>query len=79
MLPVGCGELFGATAIWLQGSWVGPLGALALLGTSVGAVFCHLVFDTWKQGVPAMITGTLSAFVIWSGKDTLESLIRSVV
>ncbi|WP_299425121.1 DoxX family protein [uncultured Shimia sp.] len=71
MLLVGCVELFGATAIWFQGSWVGPLGALALLGTSIGAIGCHLIWDTWKDGIPAMITGTLSAIVAWSGKGAL--------
>ncbi len=68
MMLVGFVELFGAVAIWFQGSWVGTLGALALLGTSVGAIGCHLIWDTWKEGVPAMITGTLSAIVAWSGK-----------
>ncbi len=67
MRLVGVVELFGAVAIWFQSSWVGPLGALALLGTSVGAICCHLKFDTWKQGIPAMITGTLSALVLYSG------------
>ncbi len=64
MFLVGCGELFGAIAIWFQSSWIGPLGALALLSTSVGAIFCHLVYDTWKQGIPATITGTLAALVL---------------
>ncbi len=67
MFLVGCAELFGAIAIWFQSSWVGPLGALALLGTSLGAIFCHLVFDTWKQGVPALITASLSATVFSNG------------
>ncbi len=64
MFLVGCGELFGAIAIWFQSSWIGPLGALALLSTSVGAIFCHLVYDTWKQGIPATITGSLAALVL---------------
>ena len=68
MMLVGFVELLGAVAIWFQGSWVGTFGALALLGTSVGAIGCHLIWDTWKEGVPAMITGTLSAIVAWSGK-----------
>lgn len=74
MFLVGCVELFGATTIWFQTSWLGPLGALALLGTSIGAIFCHLMFDTWKQGVPAMITGTLSVIVAWKGQGALFSL-----
>jgi hypothetical protein len=75
MALVGCVELFGAIAIWFQTSWLGPLGALALLGTSLGAIACHLIFDSWKDGVPAMITATLSAFVLWSGLDKLLGLI----
>ncbi len=67
----GFPELFGAIAIWFQGSWIGTLGALALLGTSVGAIGCHLIWDTWKAGVPAMITGTLAAVVAWSGRGAL--------
>ncbi len=67
MFVVGLVELFGAAGIWFQGSLVGALGAAALLATSVGAIFCHLVFDTWKDGVPAMITAALSAFVLWQG------------
>lgn len=71
MALTGVVELFGAIAIWSQGSWIGTLGALALLGTSLGAIGCHLIWDTWKEGVPAMVTGTLSAIVAWSGKDAL--------
>ena len=71
MFLVGLAELFGAVTIWFQGSWLGPLGALALLATSIGAVACHVLFDTWKDGLPAMITGFLSAFVLWSGHDQL--------
>ena len=78
MMLVGFAELFGAIAIWFQGSWVGTLGALALLGTSVGAIGCHLIWDTWKEGVPAMITGTLSAIVAWSGKSALLAFLGFV-
>jgi len=68
MVIVGLAELFGAVAIWFQGSWVGTVGALVLLGTSIGAIGCHLIWDTWKDGIPAMITSVLSATVAWSGK-----------
>jgi DoxX-like protein len=71
MALTGLVELFGAIAIWFQGSWIGTLGALALLATSTGAIFFHLVFDTWKEGVPAMITGTLSAFIAWTNREPL--------
>ena len=73
MFVVGLVELFGAVCIWFQGSWLGPLGAAALLVTSVGAILCHLVFDTWKDGVPAMITAALSAFVLWQGRSGISS------
>lgn len=60
--PVG---LFGAVAIWDRSSWLGPLGGLALLGTSLGAIVCHLAWGTWKEGVPAI--ATLSAILLWPG------------
>lgn len=74
MFLVGFVEVFGALSIWFQGSWLGPLGALALLTTSIGAIVCHLVFDTWKDGVPAMVTGALSAFVLWHGWSSISSV-----
>ena len=76
MMLTGLVELFGAIAIWFQQSWVGTLGALALLGTSVGAVVCHLYFDTWKEGVPALITGTLSALIAWVNRVPLIDLLN---
>ena len=74
MALTGLAELFGAIAIWFQGSWIGLLGALALLCTSAGAIFCHLIFETWKEGVPAMVTGTLSAFIVWTNRARLMDL-----
>lgn len=74
MRLVGMVELFGAISIWFQSFWLGPLGALALLGTSVGAIFCHLVFDSWKEGVPAMITGIFSAMIAWQNRAPLLEL-----
>lgn len=71
MALVGCVELFGAITIWFQGSWLGILGALAILGTSCGAIVFHLVFDTWKDGVPAMITALLSAIIVWSNRGPM--------
>ena len=71
MAVVGFVELFGAIAIWFQGSLIGSLGALAIVATSAGAIFFHLIFDTWKDGIAAMITVTLSACVAWIGKDPI--------
>jgi hypothetical protein len=75
MMLVGFAELFGAVFIWFQGSLPGTLGALVLLGTSTGAIACHLIWDSWKEGVPAMITGALSATVAWSDRDALFTLV----
>ena len=64
MTLVGLVELFGAIALWSPGP-VGKLGVLALAGTSVGAIYFHLRYDTWKDGVPAMVTLSLSAVLFW--------------
>ncbi len=65
MHVVGFVELFGAVALWFPG-YIGATGALALLGTSVGAIVCHLYFDTWKDGIPAMVTLALSVVVLYA-------------
>ncbi|MEH6453587.1 MAG: DoxX family protein [Psychromonas sp.] len=65
MALVGTVELFGAITIWLQSSIFGLLGAMALLGTSLGAICFHLRFDTWKDGIPASVTLILSGIVIY--------------
>lgn len=75
MALVGCAELFGAIAIWFPESPLGALGALAILATSLGAIGFHLRFDTWKDGVPSMITLTLSAFLAWNIRMPLLDLL----
>lgn len=75
MALVGVVELFGALAIWFQGGLLGFMGAAALLGTSLGAIGCHLIWDTWKDAVPAMITATLSACVLWSARNTVLAIL----
>ena len=52
-------------ALWLPG-YLGILGLLALFGTSAGAIYFHLRFDTWKDGIPAMITLSFSVIVIYA-------------
>ena len=64
MFLVGAIELFGAVTIGFQDHPVGLFGALAIFLTSIGAIGFHLKFDTWKDGIPALITGLLSAFFI---------------
>lgn len=75
MALVGLVELFGAIAVWFHTSPVGPLGALAILGTSTGAIVFHLIYDTWKDGVPSMITLVLSAFLAWTIRAPLFELL----
>ena len=62
MAVVGFVELFGVITLWLPGGYR-LIGALALFATSAGAIFFHLRFDTWKDGVPAMVTLLLSGVV----------------
>lgn len=71
MAIIGIVELFGAVSISATGTALGTIGALALLGTSVGAIGCHLIWDTWKEAVPAMVTGTLAAILAWSGRAAI--------
>ena len=77
MALIGFVELFGAIALWLPG-YISLLGALALFGTSAGAIFFHLKFDTWKDGIPAMITLILSGLVIFvKHSETISQFIYS--
>lgn len=39
------------------------LGALLITGTSVGAIFFHFRFDTWKDALPAILTLVLSSYL----------------
>ena len=74
MALVGAAEMFGAVAIWFQSSLLGALGALALLGTSLGAIFFHLRYDTWRDGIPAMVTMSLSGYVIYNSPFIVQWL-----
>ena len=70
---IGLVELFAAVSIWFQGNIWGVVGALAILVTSIGALFFHFRFDRWQDGVPAMVTLTLSAIIVGSQRDLLLS------
>ncbi|BDY05566.1 DoxX family protein [Ferrimonas sp. YFM] len=61
MALVGLAEMLGAALLWLTPG----LGALLLASISLGAIACHLRFDTWKEGVPAMVTLTLSLLLCY--------------
>ena len=61
---IGFIELFGAIVLWLPGV-LGLVGALAIICTSAGAIFFHLRFDTWKDGIPATVTLVLSGMIAY--------------
>ena len=65
LFVIGMIECFGTITIWYHGSLLGLAGLLALLLPSIGAVFFHLRFDTAKEGVPAMVTASLSALMLY--------------
>jgi hypothetical protein len=72
---IGLAELVGALGLLLQGSHV--LGALAAAGLcllSFGAFRYHLKFDSFQFGMPAMITGILSAIIFLANIDFLIGL-----
>ncbi|WP_417348913.1 DoxX family protein [Ferrimonas sp.] len=61
MALVGLAEILGALALWL----IPGLGAPLLAMISLGALAYHLRFDSWKEGVPAMVTLGLSLLLCW--------------
>lgn len=75
---IGLVELFGASTIWFQSHWIAPVGAIAILAASLGAILCHFIWDSWREAVPALITAPLSAFVAWNNGPALLDFIRSL-
>lgn len=65
MALTGFVELFGAIILWFP-NYLGMAGSLALFGTSAGAIFFHLYFDTWKDAIPAFVTLSLSGVLFYS-------------
>ncbi|MEZ9524436.1 DoxX family protein [Enterovibrio norvegicus] len=70
MFLVGCIELCGAVTI-LSSGMIGVMGAATLLVTSAGAICFHVRFDTWKDGIPAIVTLLLSSFVSYAKLNML--------
>lgn len=64
MMLVGFVELFGAIAMWSSQPLISLAGALSIAGTSIGALFFHFRFDTWKDGIAAMVTLLFSLIII---------------
>lgn len=70
MALVGLAEFAGAVLLWLPGI-SRPIGAAIILATSLSAIYFHLRFDTWKDGIPALVTGTLSAAILLQSRHLL--------
>ena len=66
MFLVGLVELSSALMLPFQGTIFTLLGAVGICATSLGALFCHLKFDTFKDGIPATITLALSSILIYA-------------
>ena len=69
MFLVGLVELTGAALLILALCDISPeqtqlMGGAILGATSIGALYFHLRFDTWKDGIPAMITLLCSGFLV---------------
>ncbi|PML52735.1 DoxX family protein [Vibrio lentus] len=69
MFLVGLIELTGAALLILARCDISPeqtqlMGGAILGATSIGALYFHLRFDTWKDGIPAMVTLLFSSFLV---------------
>ncbi|MCZ8502692.1 DoxX family protein [Vibrio lentus] len=69
MFLVGLVELTGAVLLILALCDISPehtqlMGGAILGATSIGALYFHLRFDTWKDGIPAMVTLLCSSFLV---------------
>ncbi|WP_050634259.1 DoxX family protein [Vibrio coralliirubri] len=69
MFLVGMVEFTGAVLLLCALVGLAPehtqmMGGLILASTSLGAIYFHLRFDTWKDGIPAMVTLLGSGFLV---------------
>lgn len=74
---IGLIELIGVILLWGTHSVVNLLGVILLAGVSMGAIIFHLRYDTWQQGIPAMVTLLLSLMVFLLQSDRLLSFIST--
>mgnify|MGYP001446497272 CR=1 FL=1 len=73
---IGVIEFTSALMVIFQGSIIGLLGAAGIAFTSLGAIFFHVRFDTFKDMIPALITLTMSLTII--EQELLINSIRKV-
>ncbi|USD43251.1 DoxX family protein [Vibrio sp. SCSIO 43135] len=50
----------------IDSTYLVPVGAALIALTSIGAIFFHLRFDTFKDAIPAIVTLLLSSYVLIS-------------
>nr|WP_255986076.1 DoxX family protein [Vibrio campbellii] len=67
MFLVGLVEVTGATLMLIgllsANNLISAIGASFIVFTSVGAMFFHFRFDTWKDAIPSIVTLLLSLLV----------------
>jgi len=70
MFLVGVIEAIGVILMILGFTTSSPifnlLGAGLIAVTSIGAMFFHFRFDTWKDAIPSMVTLVLSSWVLFA-------------
>ena len=77
MRLVGILELVGAILIWFLPSTLGVIGACLIAVTSIGAIFFHIRFDKWTDGIPAFTTLNLSGYLIIEQTNIINLVLAS--
>lgn len=68
---VGLGELFGAFTIWVwQAHWLAMIGLAGLVFITASALYHHLRYDSFKEGIPALVMLVLSSIILISSALT---------
>jgi hypothetical protein len=75
---IGCVEMLGAVALFFTGGIIGVFGAALLMGVSLGALSFHFRFDTWQQGIPAMVTLTVASLLVLTHLDVVSTFLTSL-
>ncbi|KOO13444.1 hypothetical protein AKJ18_18885 [Vibrio xuii] len=75
MFAIGVIEFAAAAALFssflLARNDLNVIGAAGIAFTSVGAMFFHFRFDTWRDAIPSMVTMSLSAVLLFENRTVL--------
>lgn len=75
MFAIGVIEFAAAAALFnsflLARDDLNVIGATGIAFTSVGAMFFHFRFDTWRDAIPSMVTMSLSAVLLFENRTVL--------